>query len=97
MCHLFEDRGLTPGQIGLKLGLTSNQVAGQLYHMEVRRGDSRRVELVDIRREQLVEMTHERLKWAHGSQVAWSIRNGHDDATNADLAAWNQLGRRSAA
>lgn len=35
----------------------------------------------------------DRLKWAHGPERARDIMEGTDAATNADLKAWNGLGR----
>lgn len=42
-------------------------------------------------------VTYARLCWAHGENRAYAIINGRDHATNADISAWNRLGRRSAA
>lgn len=38
-----------------------------------------------------------RLRWHHGEKRAAQILSGRDPATQADIAKWNMLGRRSAA
>lgn len=40
--------------------------------------------------------TVERLRWQHGPKRTQAIIEGRDEATNADLAAWNRLSGRAA-
>lgn len=44
----------------------------------------------------LVQETTDRLRWHYGAGRAASIIAGLDAATNADVAAWNRLGRAKA-
>jgi hypothetical protein len=41
--------------------------------------------------------TFRALTWQYGLERAHKIRSGRDPATQADLEAWNRLGRRAAA
>lgn len=41
--------------------------------------------------------TFDRLAWLYGPQRAQAMRAGRDPATNADIEAWNRLGRKVAA
>lgn len=41
--------------------------------------------------------TRRSLEWLYGDDRARAIRQGHDPATQADLARWNSLGRKEAA
>jgi hypothetical protein len=43
------------------------------------------------------EHTRARLDWLYGYDRARQIDAGLDPATQADIAAWNRLGKRSAA
>ncbi len=43
------------------------------------------------------QLTKLRLEWLYGAHRAWVIEDGRDPATQADIARWNALGRRSAA
>lgn len=38
------------------------------------------------------EVAYQRLVWLYGHARALNIIDGHDEATNADLAAWRSLG-----
>lgn len=43
------------------------------------------------------EHTARNLAWRYGAKRARAIQRGNDPVTQADLAAWSRLGRRSAA
>lgn len=91
IADLFLDRGLTDGQIGIKLNLTRCQVSG-LRH---RNGIFRDLDQPLLRAKVALSLTHERLCWAHGENRAADIIAGRDPASNADEAAWERLGRRA--
>lgn len=90
IAELYLDRGLSDGQIALKFGFTRNQVSG----IRRRNGIFRDLDQPDEARS---DLTLERLTWFYGPERALRIANGRDRQTIADLAAWEQLGRRSAA
>lgn len=92
VCFLFEDRGLTAGQIAVKLNLNANQVNNILNGLGVRRGDAQRIGGDEFRREITAALTHERLRWAHGDKRADLISEGLDRQTGEDIASWERLG-----
>lgn len=39
------------------------------------------------------DYTYARLAWLYGEDRAWAITRRQDEATNADIEAWERLGR----
>lgn len=96
MRKMFEERNMTPGQIARKFGATSHAVAAVLWRHGIIRGDTGRIGRL-AREAKARALTKARLEWLYGHARAESIARGTDPATQADIASWNALGRRSAA
>lgn len=84
------ERGLTRGQIALKLRLTIGQVGGIIRRYGMEREDHGPEGRAEITR----ELTRQRLAEQYGPARAAVIIAGQDPATNADIAAWNTLGEK---